>query len=76
MALRYDLGQYEKGFRDGKDDAVHAKWEEWYPPRHMIFTREKKLYRCSSCDAKYSDVEGYRYCPYCGAKMDGGEEDG
>ena len=45
-------------------------WEEWYPPKHMILTGEEMLYRCSMCDAKYSDVEGYRFCPYCGTKMD------
>ena len=57
--------------REDAVPVVHAQWEEWYPPMHMILTGEEMLYRCSACDAKYSDVEGYRYCPYCGAKMDG-----
>ena len=52
-----------------------GKWVEWYPPKHMIMTGEELLYRCSACDAKYADVEGYRYCPHCGAQM-GGTEDG
>ena len=52
---------------------VHGEWVEWYPPKHMIMTGEELLYRCSVCDAKYSDVEGYRHCPHCGAKMDGGQ---
>lgn len=56
-------------------EVVHGRWEEWYPPKHMIMTGEELLYRCSACDAKYPDVEGYRHCPYCGAKMDGGNED-
>lgn len=56
-------------------EARRGKWVEWYPPKHMIMTGEELLYRCSACDAKYADVEGYRYCPYCGAKM-GGAEDG
>ena len=47
----------------------HGHWEEWYPPAHMILTGEEMLYRCTICDAKYADVEGYRYCPYCGADM-------
>ena len=55
-------------------EVVHAKWEEWWPPKHMIFTGDEMLYRCSACDAKYADTEGYKYCPYCGAKMDGGKE--
>ena len=50
----------------------HGQWEEWHPPMHMILTGEEKLYLCSCCYARLPDVEGYRYCPYCGAKMDGG----
>lgn len=53
-------------------EVVHAQWEEWWPPKHMILTGEEMLYRCSACDAKYADTEGYKYCPHCGAKMDGG----
>lgn len=49
---------------------VHGRWVEWYPPKNMILTGEEMLYRCSSCDAKYSDVEGFRFCPNCGARMD------
>lgn len=47
-----------------------GSWEEWYPPVHMILTGEEMLYRCSVCTAKYSDVEGYDYCPFCGAQME------
>lgn len=48
----------------------HAKWEEWYPPKHMILTGEEMLYRCSACTAKYPDVEGFNYCPFCGKPME------
>lgn len=54
-------------------DAVsveHGKWEEWWPPKHMILTGEEKLYRCSACTAKYADVEGFNYCPFCGKPME------
>lgn len=51
-------------------EVVHGLWAEWYPPMHMIITGEEILYRCSACDAKYPDVEGYKYCPHCGAMMD------
>ena len=51
-------------------EVVHGQWEEWWPPKHMILTGEEMLYRCSACDAKYSDKENMRYCPNCGAKMD------
>lgn len=51
----------------------HGRWEEWWPGISLIMTGEEMLYRCSACDAKYPDVENYKYCPNCGAKMDGGE---
>ena len=53
----------------------HGEWIEWYPPKEYIITGEELLYCCSHCDAKYLDVEGYRYCPFCGALMDGGKEE-
>lgn len=31
------------------------------------------LWNCSECGEE-SDDEGYRYCPNCGAKMEGGED--
>lgn len=49
----------------------HGDWMEWFPGDcALIMTGEEMLYRCSSCDAKYPDAEGYKYCPNCGAKMD------
>lgn len=50
---------------------VHAQWNEWWPGDcALIMTGEEMLYQCSACTAKYSDIEGYRYCPNCGAMMD------
>lgn len=50
---------------------VHGDWMEWFPGDcALIMTGEEMLYRCSCCDVKYSDAEGYKYCPNCGAKMD------
>lgn len=46
-----------------------GNWEEWWPDIAEIMTGEEMLYRCSACDAKYADIDGYKYCPYCGAKM-------
>lgn len=53
-----------------------AHWIEWYPPKHMILTGEEMLYTCSACTAKYEDVSGFRYCPFCGALIDKKEEEG
>lgn len=64
---------------DTPDDievVVHGRWEEWWPGISVIMTGEEMLYRCSACTAKYADIDGYDYCPNCGARMDGGEEDG
>ena len=50
---------------------VHAHWKEWWPGDcALIMTGEEMLYRCSACDAKYPDVEGFKFCPHCAAKMD------
>lgn len=58
-------------------DAVpveHGKWKERHLPADTIMTTEETWYMCSVCYATYSDVDGFRYCPYCGAKMDGGAD--
>lgn len=50
---------------------VHAHWEEWWPGDcALIMTGEEMLYRCTHCDAKFSEIENKRYCPWCGAFMD------
>lgn len=48
----------------------YGNWKEWWPGIAAIMTGEEMLYRCSACDAKYADIDGYKYCPYCGAEMD------
>ena len=49
-----------------------GEWIEWFPGNcALIMTGEEMLYRCSLCDAKYPDVENYKYCPNCGADMRG-----
>lgn len=72
---RQELCKAVKAVADGCPtvDAVevmHGRWIKWYPPTHMIMTGEEMIYRCSVCDAKYPDVEGYKYCPHCGSMMD------
>lgn len=68
-ALEYDRGQYEKGYADGKRDAVvHARWD-----------RRNEDYCCTNCGATaiHHDLDGEtvawymtRCCPDCGARMD------
>ncbi len=57
---------------------VHGRWEKEYPmvAKHFKLTDgtfAEYLSRCSNCGAIYQYAP-YRYCPSCGAKMDGGEE--
>ena len=74
-ALKYDRGQYEKGYADGQRDAVrHGHW---------IKDTEENSVGCSVCHSwqvfdslgyvedydPIADCEMY-YCSYCGAKMD------
>ena len=62
-----------EGYARGKAEAGKSgKWEEWSPSDiTLILTGEEMLFGCSGCGAKYPDVEGYRYCPNCGARMEG-----
>ena len=58
-------------------EVVHGRWEDsidkWF---------EMDIYTCSKCRESYVLVEGtpkenlWHYCPNCGAKMDGGAENG
>ena len=52
---------------------VRGEWKEWWPGScALIMTGEEVLYRCTRCDAKYADTSNF--CPNCGAKMDGGND--
>lgn len=44
------------------EPVLHAHWI-WYAPSQ---------YGCSNCE--YSSHEYHKYCPHCGAKMDGEEK--
>ena len=60
---------------------VHGRWEKCWQEK------SRHYFRCSNCQMAYMDgVSGaiapeygsraWRYCPNCGAKMDGGVSDG
>lgn len=57
--------------------AKHAKWISYGRDNDWM-----KYYRCSSCNGEIVDASGlaeiskkYKFCPNCGARMDGGEEE-
>lgn len=60
-ALRYDRGQYDKGYADGKRDAEpkHGRWEKH---RDDVCY----WYECSECH----EPPAAKDCPNCGAKME------
>ncbi len=65
-------------------EVVHARWEDEYGgafanPRYRCSAcKEKSLYRHErDCLGGWHEVQALTdYCPNCGAKMDGGNEDG
>ena len=74
-ALRYDRGQYEKGYADGLKNAniVHGRWVRDPVTGFTV---------CSYCgmpppgDAELECFYESDYCPKCGALMDGDVDEG
>ena len=50
-------------------EVVHGWWE-----RYIDEDEDVHYYTCSACN--YMVIPQYKYCPNCGAKMDGGNENG
>lgn len=84
------LSEYAKHYRESVlwtvDEAptvdavpvVHGRWID------SVFCNVKQgkypVVTCSECEIAFCDLISnhhyiYRYCPYCGAKMDGGNDD-
>lgn len=55
-------------------DAAPVVHGRWVKRTAIVFDDEMVGYRCSECKTTW-DAET-DYCPHCGAKMDGGAEDG
>lgn len=53
---------------------VHARWEDCYPDDEVM---KKTVYRCSKCqECVFMNFAAHtRFCPSCGAKMDGGADE-
>ena len=86
-ALQYDRGQYEKGYADGcRDSRKLGEWlvEAYTEDDRIVVIPYKKHQHdepfCSRCKSHALTICGEyvtsNYCHNCGAKMDGGEEDG
>jgi hypothetical protein len=76
-----DMSEYERGYLDAQEnmnllptvDAVEVVHGRWVSDKADI------LFHCSECETQISTDWDYddliwNYCPNCGAKMDGGED--
>ena len=72
-ALEYDRRQYDKGYSDGRRDAVvHGKW--FHVGRRIKGGVD--WYRCSNCGGLETGAYVlHPYCSLCGARMDGGKNE-
>ena len=54
-------------------DAVSVVHGEWI----ISYMGGRKQTECSACGKSFTtyDVYGWNYCPWCGAKMDGADDD-
>ena len=55
-------------------EVVHGRWVETLVPDGYVQKASRMRKQCSVCG--WTNACRYRYCPNCGAKMDGGNEDG
>lgn len=71
----YDQG-FKSGYGLGKEERPHGKWCEM-PTKNTDYISIGKHYYCSICGEEvWGEYEKSNYCPNCGAKMDGGVDDG
>ena len=74
---------HDKGIADA-GEVVHGRWEDEYdgafanPKYRCSVCKEKALYRHErDCLGGWHEVQALTpICPYCGAILDGGNEDG
>lgn len=59
-ALKYDRGQYEKDYADGKAVRETGRW--------IPYLKKGLKWKCSRCDSKFTTP--FRFCPNCGAEME------
>lgn len=73
---------YRKGYEDGKKDAVEVVHGEWLEEHGFdVHNNEYWVHCCSVCeeqalvDVLWREEQLTDYCPYCGAKMNGGKSE-
>lgn len=53
-------------------DVALAKHGKWIPVERL---KDDEISKCSACGDYWTGTRFYRYCPNCGAKMDGRQVD-
>ena len=85
-ALTIQEEAFKRGYDKGKADAVsvvHGQWEDEYggkyanPRYRCSVCKERALYKFEmDCLCNWKEVQALTpICPYCGAILDGGNED-
>jgi hypothetical protein len=73
----YDLSQIMGDIEDfPAADVVEVKHGKWEKPTLNLECFADGYVICSECNVmlpNITEIPEYYYCPYCGAKMDGGE---
>jgi hypothetical protein len=79
--LESAMAQCAKAHTVDAVEVVHGEWEKYTDDKFMGYGADGRIryrkvysYKCSKC-WNYTAVK-HKYCPNCGAKMDGGNEDG
>lgn len=71
----FERKNLQDGFEAGQQAIVNCPVADVVEVRHGQWIRCKTIldiFKCSCCCDKFFDSEKYKYCPNCGAKMDGG----
>lgn len=81
-----DKKSYADGYRKGYEDGISAKTGKWVHGREIwrehigdaIIGIGYEDWRCSECNTLVKEDAQkilWKYCPWCGAKMEGSEEE-
>lgn len=70
IKIQYEGEELKKQLADIQP-VRHGRWIT------VVETDGKEHSKCADCQVELDGLEdAYSFCPYCGAKMDGGEDDG
>ena len=76
--VNYDKSEFLSGIATAISEVEAAHAVDAVPVRRgkWIFNDDWWEFRCSVCQGAIGNIKKYKFCPHCGAKMDGGNDDG